>query len=174
LGDTYDGTVLSTDTKYIAFESTLENVTFTEEQYSAAVKDVMTKGSVDLSNVDIDDPRMKLSVIVYEEKAGVEIRVYKNDVSIGSAVYNQQLEQTRDADDGDVFTFECVGGSVLTTRKLYVEYIANNQRFKDAVKIDKPQISVGKNGGTRIKATMNYKDIVDVVGEVGTLKCVLK
>jgi hypothetical protein len=174
LGDTYDGTVLSTDTKYIAFESTLENVTFTEEQYSAAVKDVMTKGSVDLSNVDIDDPRMKLSVIVYEEKAGVEIRVYKNDVSIGSAVYNQQLEQTRDADDGDVFTFECVGGSVLTTRKLYVEYIANNQRFKDVVKIDKPQISVGKNGGTTIKATMNYKDIVDVVGEIGTLKCVLK
>ena len=46
LGDTYDGTILSTDTKYIAFENTLENVTFTEEQYKTAIDEMLSKGEV--------------------------------------------------------------------------------------------------------------------------------
>ena len=46
LGDTYDGTILSTDTKYIAFENTLENVTFTEEQYKTAIDELLSKGEV--------------------------------------------------------------------------------------------------------------------------------
>ena len=41
LGDTYDGTLLSTDTKYIAFENTLDNITFTEEQLSEALSNAM-------------------------------------------------------------------------------------------------------------------------------------
>lgn len=43
MGDTYDGTLLSTDTKYIAFENTLDNVSFTEEQYSQAMQELMGK-----------------------------------------------------------------------------------------------------------------------------------
>ena len=39
MGSTYDGTLLSTDTKYIAFENTINNVSFTEEQLSEAIKD---------------------------------------------------------------------------------------------------------------------------------------
>jgi hypothetical protein len=46
LGDTYDGTILSTDTKYIAFENTLENVSFTEEQYKTAIDEMLSKGEV--------------------------------------------------------------------------------------------------------------------------------
>lgn len=48
-GNTYDGTLLSTDTKYIAFENTLNNISFTEEQYNAAMNDLMAKGEFKLS-----------------------------------------------------------------------------------------------------------------------------
>lgn len=41
MGDTYDGTLLSTDTKYIAFENSLDNVSFTEEQLSQAINNAM-------------------------------------------------------------------------------------------------------------------------------------
>ncbi len=51
-GETYEGTLLSTDTKYIAFEDSLENISFTEEQYNAALNELLTKGSVDLTNND--------------------------------------------------------------------------------------------------------------------------
>lgn len=52
MGDTYDGRVLSTDTKYIAFENTLENISFTEDELSSALKEVMGK-STDIE-YDID------------------------------------------------------------------------------------------------------------------------
>ena len=48
-GNTYDGTILSTDTKYIALENTMEsmnNVSFTEEQIANAVNEIMGKTEV--------------------------------------------------------------------------------------------------------------------------------
>lgn len=54
LGDTYEGTVLSTDTKYIAFENTLDNISFTEDQYKTALGELLTKGSVDLTEYEND------------------------------------------------------------------------------------------------------------------------
>lgn len=48
-GNTYDGTLLSTDTKYIAFENSMENISFTEEQYGSALKELMTKNEIGLS-----------------------------------------------------------------------------------------------------------------------------
>jgi hypothetical protein len=54
VGDTHDATLLSTDTKYIAFENTLENVSFTEEQYSNAMKELLSKESVDSTNMSYD------------------------------------------------------------------------------------------------------------------------
>lgn len=42
-GNTYDGTILSTDTKYVALENTLENVSFTEEEFSKALQELMSK-----------------------------------------------------------------------------------------------------------------------------------
>ena len=58
IGDTHEGTLLSTDTKYIAFEESLENISFTEEQYNNALKELLTKGSLDLT----DDETSKESV----------------------------------------------------------------------------------------------------------------
>ena len=40
------------ETKYIAFENTLENVSFTEEQYSNAMKELLSKESVDSTDVE--------------------------------------------------------------------------------------------------------------------------
>jgi hypothetical protein len=48
-GATYDGTVLSTDTKYVAFENSLENISLTDDQYNEAVKELLSKGSVDFT-----------------------------------------------------------------------------------------------------------------------------
>jgi hypothetical protein len=55
LGNTHDGRLLSTDTKYIAFENSLDNVSFTEEQYQNAMKELLTKGSVDLTGGSVND-----------------------------------------------------------------------------------------------------------------------
>ena len=41
-GNTYDGTILSTNTKYIAFENTMDNISFTEDQYRETL-DKMSK-----------------------------------------------------------------------------------------------------------------------------------
>jgi hypothetical protein len=53
-GNTYDGTLLSTDTKYVAFENTLENVSFTEEEFANAMNELMSKTDVTI-DTDIDD-----------------------------------------------------------------------------------------------------------------------
>lgn len=50
LSNEYEGTILSTDTKYIAFEDSLKNISLTEEQYSSALGDLMSKGTVNLSD----------------------------------------------------------------------------------------------------------------------------
>lgn len=55
MGDTHEGTLLSTDTKYIAFENTLENISFTEDQYNNAMKELLTKGSVDLTSYEVSN-----------------------------------------------------------------------------------------------------------------------
>ena len=46
--NTYDGTVLSTDTKYIAYENTMDNIEYTEEQF----KETLDKMNND-SNVNV-------------------------------------------------------------------------------------------------------------------------
>lgn len=47
-GNTYEGTLLSTDTKYIAFENSMENISFTEEQYSSSLNELLSKNEVGL------------------------------------------------------------------------------------------------------------------------------
>ena len=176
LGDTYDGTLLSTDTKYIAFENTLENISFTEEQYSSALNELMTKGEVDLSKIDgdDDDPRLNLKVSIYDSTKDLKITILKNGLSIGSAVYNQPFSNIVYADNGDVFTFECTGVSAQYSKILNLVYTESYERLKDCVKIEKPQISIIKGGDTRISATIDYTDIVDPVGDIGTLECYIQ
>ena len=178
IGDTHDGTLLSTDTKYIAFQDKLENITFTEEQYNNAVNELMTKGEVDLSKIDADEPRLDLNVKVYDNIPDLKITVYKNDVSIGNAVYNQEVIKTIDANDGDVLKFVCTGMSRDIPKKLYLIYEPIDKRFNTeeacAVEIEKPFVIIGKNITGEIKGTINYKNIIDPVGNIGTIKCYIK
>ncbi len=46
-GSTYDGTLLSTDTKYVAFENSLDNLSITEEQLNKAMNELMTKSNIE-------------------------------------------------------------------------------------------------------------------------------
>ena len=52
LGNEYEGTILSTDTKYIAFEDSLKNISLTEEQYSTALSDLMSKGEIKIQDYE--------------------------------------------------------------------------------------------------------------------------
>jgi hypothetical protein len=176
IGNTHEGTLLSTDTKYIAFENAMENVnvSFTEEQYSNALKELMTKNEVNLSNVDIDDPRLDLSVKVYDNIKGLKINIYKNNVSVGSAVYNQEFHKNIDAFDEDEFKFECVGMTSQNPKTLYLEYTPIDNRFDNAINISNPFEIIDTNEIGVITGKINYKNIVDVVGNIGTLKCYIK
>lgn len=51
MGNTHDGTLLSTNTKYIALESTMDNISFTEEQFNNTVNEMMGKDY----DVDVED-----------------------------------------------------------------------------------------------------------------------
>lgn len=142
LGDTYDGTVLSTNTKYIALESTLENISFTEEQYSNALNELMTKGEVNLTDIaDTNDPRVDIKVEVSDDTDGLEIRVYRNDEYIGSAVYDEGLYKNRDADSGDVFKFVFVGMSTDKLNNISLVYEPAEDRSSEEVFISKPQMT---------------------------------
>jgi hypothetical protein len=68
MGNTHDGTLLSTNTKYIAFENTLNNISFTEEQYNAAMNNLMAKGEFKLSSLESDDLTVKLNASILDEK----------------------------------------------------------------------------------------------------------
>ena len=173
LGSTYDGTLLSTDTKYIAFENTLDNISFTEEQFNTAMNDLMTKGEIDLSNMDLDDPRIDLEIKVYDDIKNLKINVYQNNISIGSAVYNQNLIKTVDINDKDVFKFECVGMPVTEKPKyLYLKYEpVNSDTLGNVVEMKQPSVVV--NTKATITGNINFKDI-DPIGNIGRLMCYVK
>ena len=179
MGDTYDGTILSTDTKYIALESTLENISFTEEQFSNTMNELMSKGEVDLSNVDIDDPRIYLNVNVYPDIKDLKINVYKNNIAIGGATYGQPLSKTVDIEDGDKFEFVCMGMTSDVPKTLTLNYEVDNTGFDGAVKTDYSSLIINKGVTKSIKAEINFKAkdengveyIKDVIGNIGSLIC---
>lgn len=180
-GNTYDGTVLSTDTKYIAFENTLDNISFTEDQYNAAMNDLMTKGEIDVSNLDINDPTITLDVRVANDLDGLTINVYnKNNIAIGGATCDSVLHKTVDIGNGDVFKFECVGTmETVKPRYLYLECES------DIVNINKSdsKVLINNLALTRrpsVKGTISYKidvdtgNYIEVYGNIGTLKCYIE
>lgn len=127
-GNTYEGTLLSTDTKYIAFENTLDNVSFTEDQYKSAMEELLTKGEVNLTGgtngedgdsavEDGDSAGEEVSKIKIQLRAlrrGSTINVYKNlGVSPIFSVENDKdgtttdkfIEKEVEVSHGDVLKF---------------------------------------------------------------------
>lgn len=178
MGDTYDGTILSADTKYIALESTMENISFTEEQFSNTMNELMSKGEVDLSNVDIDDPRIYLNVNVYPDIKDLKINVYKNDIAVGGATYGQSLSKTVSIEDEDIFKFVCTGMTSDTSKTLILNYEKDNTGFDGAVKIDNTSVTINNAEKTKtIIAKINLKrknendEDMEVIGSIGSLIC---
>ena len=177
MGSTYDGTILSTDTKYIALESTMENISFTEEQFSNTMNELMSKGEVDLSNVDIDDPRIYLNVNVYPDIKDLKINVYNNSIAVGGATYGQSLSKTVSIEDGDNFEFVCTGMSSDASKTLILNYEKDNTGFDGAVKIDNSSVTINNGATKSIKAEINLKrknendEDMEVIGSIGSLIC---
>lgn len=165
-GNTYDGTLLSTDTKYIAFENTLDNISFTEEQYNDAMNDLMTKGEVNLENYDLDDPRIELKVNIYQDIKDAIINVYQNNISVGSAIYNQGLYKTVYINHDDIFRFECKGvhSGLMKSLKLKfspVGVVDNNgeNKYSQSVVINTSGVLI--NGDkTTIEGKINFNKYV--------------
>jgi hypothetical protein len=173
MGNTYDGTLLSTDTKYIAFENTLDNISFTEEQFNSAMNDLMTKGEFDMTSADLDDPTLKVKVNVNDSTSNLKITVYQNNNAIGSATYNNSMNRTIDIGDGDIFKFVCEGNLAgQAPRKLYLKYASNSY---SVVTTDvSPVIVNPASSSTTIKARVSFtskEGDIYAVGNMGTLEC---
>ena len=184
MGSTYDGTLLSTNTKYIAFESNMNNISFTEDQYNAAMNDLMTKGEFNLSSLDLDDPTITLDVSLNNDLKNINLTVYKNDIAIGGATCDQSLNKTVEIDNGDVFKFVYTyNGTSLMPKNLYL-YLEHESNGKCAVDITQNPVSIDKSNDKTIMGIIKYPFIIDemtnqqiysdVIGNVGTLKCYIK
>ena len=186
-GNTYDGTLLSTDTKYIAFENTLDNISFTEDQYNTAMNDLMTKGEFNLSSLDLDDPTITLNVSVPSNLKNVVITAYKNNMAIGSASSDQSLNTTVEIDSMDKFKFVYEGKAQITSQKIKLKYEKISDKYADVVKIDKESMSIKPSiVKPAVDATIYFigkeedsegkvvEVPIDVIGNIGTLKCYIE
>lgn len=150
-GDTHDGIVLSTDTKYIALESSLENVGFTEEQYKNAMDELLSKGSVDLSDSIKNEAEMKLNVKVPNKGTNsrlekLKINTKKNGSNLGDASYGSGNEKdmyvTIGNDDIFIFNIESKkdenGNDIFTDKNsVLVKLLFSPEKgFKGSVTID--------------------------------------
>jgi hypothetical protein len=173
-GNTYDGTLLSTDTKYIAFENTLENISFTEEQLASALSS-MTEGDFEVGN-DIDDPKIELDVKIYnEDLEDVKITIYKNNVTIGSAVYNMGFNQSVFVDHGDEFKFVCEGMKSNYDKVLTLEA---DESCKEFINMNVKTDVVSKDKKSTVKGTVNFEKDGEIMGPdsmtIGKLMCYIE
>ena len=196
-GDTHDGIVLSTDTKYIALESSLENVGFTEEQYKNAMDELLSKGSVDLSDSIKNEAEMKLNVKVPNKGTNsrlekLKINTKKNGSNLGDASYGSGNEKdmyvTIGNDDIFIFNIESKkdenGKDIFTDKNSVVVKLlfSPEKGFKGSVTID-GGVDISKETRKSIKvpgiitASVSFDDkngnLIDVSGfdSIGTLYC---
>ena len=174
-GNTYDGTLLSTDTKYIAFENTINNVSFTEEQLSEAIKESM-KDSWEIDTTEGGDPMIILDVIVDESETGLAITAKRNDKVMGTATYNQELLLSVDAKHNDIFEFYYNGPSGYRLVLGYEDVAGILSQGKEEGNID--FITVLDEQDRKIKIQIDLadsdSDVYDIVGTVLTIKCRLE
>ena len=130
IGSTYDGTILSTDTKYIAFEDTLENITLTEDQYEDALKELLAKGEVDFTDyekaddLDSDLPKVNLNIEIKENNPDINIEVYKDDSKLGFAVYGKNYIIENDSiENGTKYIFKHTNDTI---KDVVEEYFTPN------------------------------------------------
>ena len=174
-GNTHDGTLLSTDTKYIAFENTMNNVSFSEVQLSEAIIESM-KDNWEIDNTEGGEPMISLNVIVNEREKGLTIITRKNDKVIGSSTYDQELFKTVDVKHNDIFEFNYEGPSGYRVVLGYKDIAG--VIYQSSVSGDDDFITVIDQQDKKIKVQINLadsdSDLYDIVGNVMTLECKLE
>lgn len=173
LGNTYDGTILSTDTKYIAFEGALENINYTADQIQSAIGEILTTGSVDLTGPNYNNDTLEYETTIDIEASvpsnDMTVTVYRNGIELGVAKSDNILKETVLVEHGDVFKFVCSKTSGL--KEMYLKYEKDSEHgFDGAVTIKD------------LRGTINFYryegEYADTVyypkGKIGTLKCILK
>lgn len=196
--DTYDGTILSTDTKYIALENSKDGAQFTEEQYKSAMSELLEKGSVDLSDSITDETEMRLRVVVGSGKNNrlekLKVNIKKNGGNLGESSYGKGNEKDMyiNISDNDIFIFNIEskkdgnGKNLFTGEKTVLAKIAFNpsDMFKGTITID-DEIGVLQKGRISVKeikvpgtftasVSFNGEDgSTDLSGldSIGTLSC---
>lgn len=179
MGNTYDGTLLSTDTKYIAFENTLENISFTEEQLSAALVEAMGKDGFEMGNDD-DEPKIELDVKVYwDDMKDVKLTIYRNGITIGSISYDNNVGFNKfvDISHDDEFKFVCTGMTSEYSKVLTLSYSPNvgyegfvNIGVSNALVTNKIEKSI-------VMGTVNYErdgEMAQPIGNIGKLTCYIE
>ena len=144
IGSTYDGTILSTDTKYIAFEDTLENVNFTEDQYEKALKELLEKGEVDFTDYeksdDVDETKINLSVEIEAENEDIKVEIFKDESKIDEALFGEKYSKSGDnIENGTNYIFKCVGNPKETVEK---EIISRDDKTYEVIQTTREYISL--------------------------------
>ena len=188
LGDTHEGTLLSTDTKYIAFENTLDNISFTEEQYKTAMDELLTKGEVNLTGGTLDSADEELSTIEIElhaSRSNSTINVYKNNgVNPIISVENDNNESTTDkftktveVSHGDVLKFIAInpdGNTVgdIVGDKINLKKEGDNGNYIDVINdeiiFDDEEVALSAKIDFY---NINMNQLDEPVGNIGKLKC---
>lgn len=193
LGDTYDGTILSTDTKYIAFEGALENINYTADQIQSAIGEILTTGSVDLTGPNYNNEYDNNDVITTMDikvnipphlPKDMKVSVYRNDVELGVAENGQykNLLETILVEHNNNFKFVCTGATGNVN--VYLKYTKDTKYGFDGAIILKPSTkeTVYKDESVVLYGTTNFYryegEYADSVyypnGNIGTLECIVE
>lgn len=164
--NTHDGTLLSTDTKYIAFTEAMDSVTLTDEELQKVTDQLLEKGEVDMSEFDLDSPRIELDVekILDTNLKDLKITAYLNNVSIGSSTCeNRMAMKTIEIGNGDKLKFECTGMTSASSKYLQLTYIPGQADFETCKKAIKFE---GVSGSSTEKFENIYYEGKQLFGQV--------
>ena len=192
--DTYDGKILSTDTKYIALENSKDGAQFTEEQYKSAMSELLEKGSVDLSDSITDESEMRLRVVVGSGKNNrlekLKVNIKKNGGNLGESSYGEGNEKDMyiSVRDNDIFIFNIEskkdenGNNLFTEENPVLAKIVFNpsDMFEGSITIDDEKIGVLESGKISVKeikvpgtftASVSFNGDDESLDNIGALLC---
>lgn len=183
-GNTYDGTLLSTDTKYIALSNTMENITLTEDQMKDVISSALEKdeNTSEPETPEDVEPYVSLNISALPNIKNLNITIYKNAKEIYKAKQNIGYEYYTIIEDGDVFTFECEGlpkaGDGEIQKIMQISFVPHslNSTANGIINIEPKYISDDYDYYV-ITATVNFNGDsdsdteVDNVGFMGTILC---
>jgi hypothetical protein len=125
-GNTVEGVVLSTDTKYVAFENALddEGVKLTEAQYQSAMSELLSKDMVTITDGVVNETNVDIKVKVSDSNSGIYyVTAKKNAMRIGGDMSGENSLQVG-VNDNDLFRFniEKVDGQENVNKSVKVNF----------------------------------------------------